>query len=246
MHLTSETIGGLSCRLVHAFPTSHQPRLAVILNHGFGAPGDDLVDLGPWLIESSERIEAQCLFVFPAAPVDMGPLGLPGGRAWWPINMAQLAEINQTGDYEQLARLQPPGMRSASDQLLNLIRELQQRLQMPESALVLGGFSQGAMVSTDVVLRHQLQPALLTLFSGTLLCRDEWSSLAADHPGCRVLQSHGRQDPILPLTPARQLHQLLTEAGFQAEFAEFSGPHTIPLSVLQRFGECLDEILKAD
>lgn len=243
MKTSLDTVNGLTCRFVSAVPEGQRPRLIVVLNHGFGASGDDLVDLGPWLMEFSEPIETGCQFVFPSAPVDMGPLGLPGGRAWWPINMAQLAEINQTRDYDQLTALQPAGMLAASEQLSGTVRQLLQRMDLPESSLVLGGFSQGAMVSTDVVLRHQLQPALLTLFSGTLLCRDEWQRFAERHPGCRVLQSHGLYDPLLPMAPARQLNQILSRNGFDAEFTEFAGQHSIPVEVLQRFAQCLVQLL---
>ena len=72
---------------------------------------------------------------------------------------------------------------------------------------------------------------------------DEWSSLAAAHPGCRVFQSHGRQDPLLPLEPAIQLSQLLSDSGFAVEFSDFFGPHTIPLPVLERLAGLLEELL---
>jgi phospholipase/carboxylesterase len=97
------------------------------------------------------------------------------------------------------------------------------------------------MVSTCVTLTEGLNPRLLVLFSGTLLNRGEWLRLATEHPGCVVLQSHGRQDSILPLAPAIQLKDLLSAAGFMVEFIEFNGPHTIPMNVLQRFQQSLDE-----
>lgn len=244
MNSSTGNAAGLKCRLIDTLPRGSRPGLLVILNHGFGAPGDDLVDFGPWLIDSSAQIAAHCRFVFPEAPVDLAPFGMPGGRAWWPINMAQLAEINQTRDFEQLTTLQPEGMVAASRQLADAVSALQLAAGLDDTRTVLGGFSQGAMVSTDAVLRHRICPRLLALFSGTLLCRDEWSSLAADHPGCRVFQSHGRQDPLLPLEPAIQLSQLLSESGFSVEFSDFFGPHTIPLPVLERLAGLLDELLQ--
>ncbi len=243
MNLSRQKIGPLDCCLVSNLPSGMSPRLLVILNHGFGASAEDLIDFAPFLIDFSELIEQGCQFVFPGAPVDLGPSGMPGGRAWWPINMAKLAEINQTRNFDQLTRLEPEGMANATGQLMETTRELQRRFGLDDSRTVIGGFSQGAMVSTNLVLRSQVSPALLAVFSGTLLCRDEWQKLAESHPGCQVLQSHGRQDPILPLVPAQQLQALLTGSGFSVEFCEFNGPHTIPMPVLQRLGERLNEIL---
>lgn len=225
--------GSLTCRVIDALPAGVAPQKLVVLCHGFGAPGDDLVTFGPHLISESSQIAETCRFVFPEAPIDLGPMGLPGGRAWWPINMAQLAAINETQDFEQLCAVTPDGMRDASRQLHAAIE--QALADCPNApSLVVGGFSQGAMVTTDVVLHHGLAPAQMILFSGTLLCREDWAAKAAAHPGCPVFQSHGRQDAILPFEPATWLRDLLLEQGFDVEFQEFSGEHAIPMPVLQR------------
>jgi phospholipase/carboxylesterase len=100
------------------------------------------------------------------------------------------------------------------------------------------------MVSTNLILETGLQPALLALFSGTLLNRERWTQLADAHPGCQVLQSHGDQDLLLPREPAIDLSQLLSNAGFQVEFLTFRGPHTIPMQVLSRFRERLEEVVE--
>ena len=209
-----QQLGSLKCRTIDSLGDGSAPELLVILNHGFGASGDDLADFGPMLIDSSQLIQSSCRFVFPEAPIDLSPLGMAGGRAWWPINMAKLAEINQTRDYDQLMLLEPPGMREAEEILFETVK---------------------AMVSTNLVLTRNFRPALLTLFSGTLLTREHWQKLAVAHSGCDVLQSHGRQDFVLPFAPAVELKSMLVGAGFNVEFVEFNGPHTIPMNVLQRF-----------
>ena len=156
--------------------------------------------------------------------------------------MAKLAEINQTRDYSALTGICPPGMPEATSLVAAAVREMQSTFQVKESQTVLGGFSQRAMVSTHLALSKTFNPALLALFSGTLLCQDEWNRLAISHPHCYVLQSHGIEDPVLPLTAAKELAQLLTDAGFKLEFIEFHGGHTIPMNVLQRFSELLELI----
>jgi phospholipase/carboxylesterase len=159
-------------------------------------------------------------------------MGMPGGRAWWPINMAQLAEINQTEDYSKLTTIEPPGMQDASDKLAAAVKEIQAANNVDDAATVLGGFSQGAMVATNIVLRDQFVPKLMVLFSGTLLNSKAWTEAAGRHPGCPVLQSHGRQDMVLPYPPSESLRDMLSENGFTVDFHPFNGPHTIPMEVL--------------
>ena len=157
--------------------------------------------------------------------------------------MARLAEMNQTRDYDQLTLLEPPGMREAGTMLTEAIRAILADSKLAESQLVLGGFSQGAMVSTYVTLAEKIEPSLLALFSGTLLNRNEWKKLAEAHSGCAVLQSHGHQDPVLPFAPAVQLKEILIESGFTVEFIAFNGPHTIPMNVLQRLQEKIEGLV---
>ncbi|MCA9063109.1 MAG: hypothetical protein KDA96_08620 [Planctomycetaceae bacterium] len=242
IHSSRQSFAGLDCRIIDALPDGVQPRFLVVLCHGFGAPGDDLVDIGSWLAEASDTIAQQFRFVFPAAPIDLAPFGMPGGRAWWPINMARLAEINQTQDYEKLTTIRPDGMTEAATTLNSAIAEMQREWNLNDSQLILGGFSQGAMVSTEVTLTLGRCPALLLLFSGTLLCRDEWTGRASAHPGCSVLQSHGTIDPVLPFGPAEQLRDLLLENGFAVTFHPFRGQHTIPLEFLTDVAKQLAEM----
>ncbi|MEZ6062349.1 MAG: hypothetical protein R3C19_18560 [Planctomycetaceae bacterium] len=238
---STQKFGTLQCRVVDSLPSGTPPSHLVVLCHGFGAPGHDLVDLGPFLLESDPELAGACRFVFPEAPVDLAPLGMPGGRAWWPINMARLAEINQTSDYEKLTNVRPDGLLEASESLADAVKAMQQAFALNDASTVIGGFSQGAMVATDVALRHGIRPALLTLFSGTLLCRDEWTRMAAEHPGCPVFQSHGTLDPLLPFAPAEWLRDMLQAAGFEVEFQSFRGPHTIPIEALKRVAGRLTE-----
>lgn len=243
MRRTVQSFAGLTCRIVDAFPDDRRPSMLVVLCHGFGAPGNDLVSLAPALLGSSQRLALKCRFVFPEAPIDLGPMGMPGGRAWWPINMARLAAMNQTHDFDELTALRPDGMLAASEQLGAALTEIQKESGVDDASTMIGGFSQGAMVSTDLVLRHHRVPAAMLLFSGTLLDRDDWSRLAAEHPGCHVLQSHADDDPILPLSAAVSLHEMLQQNGFTGDLIEFSGGHTIPHPALQQLSLLLQQKL---
>ncbi len=233
MEVQTTQFGQLKCRIVDLL-NGRSPRLLVVLSHGFGAPGTDLVSLAEPLLGASPVIAEAVRFVFPEAPMDLGPMGMPGGRAWWPINMAQLAAMYETKDYKQLTEVEPPGLQDASSQLAEAVRAMLKDCELQEDCLFLGGFSQGAMVSTDVVLRHGFCPAQLILMSGTVLCRADWASMAEKHPGCAVIQTHGTADMVLPIEPSTWLRDILSEHGFDVDYTSFNGPHTVPPEALEK------------
>ena len=91
MNSNVEEFSGLKCIVIDALPTDTKPTGIVVLCHGFGAPGSDLAGLAPELLSYDDTIATRYRFYFPEAPIDLAPMGMPGGRAWWPINMARLA-----------------------------------------------------------------------------------------------------------------------------------------------------------
>ena len=67
MHQSQETWGGLDCIIVDQLPSGRVPQALVILAHGFGAPGTDLVGLAEVLFELEPQLAEGIRFVFPAA-----------------------------------------------------------------------------------------------------------------------------------------------------------------------------------
>jgi phospholipase/carboxylesterase len=192
----------------------------VVMLHGFGAPGDDLVGL-------AEIVEAPCRWVFPAAP-----LSLPwGGQAWWMIDMARLERAIATGEERDLTNDVPAGLAEARESMVAFLDEVDRRIG---PVAVLGGFSQGAMLALDVALRTPRPLKGLALLSGTLLAAPEWKPLMPARKGLKILQSHGRYDQLLPFRVATELRDALTSAGAHVEFIDFPGGHEIPPKVLDR------------
>ena len=74
-----EQLGELTCRTVQNIDPSEKPELVVILCHGFGAPGTDLVPLGPELLSMRPQLAETTRIIFPEAPLE--PPELFGGRA---------------------------------------------------------------------------------------------------------------------------------------------------------------------
>lgn len=237
------TLGGLSCRVIQGDPEAMRPELVVILCHGFGAPGEDLVPLGGELL--SAGLKGRVRFIFPEAPLSLAPLGYAEGRAWWHLDMERLMALQQGGprNLERMFADVPEGLSKARLALLSLLEETSRQTKLPLSRIVLGGFSQGAMLATDVALRLEEAPAALCIMSGALTSEADWRKRAPARRGLKVLQSHGRLDPILPFEAGTALRDVLAGAGLDVEFIEFRGAHTIPLEALQRLGQLIQGLL---
>jgi len=238
----TEILGSLRCHIEDRLPAGADPRLLVVLCHGFGAPGTDLVRLGAEVLRQRPELAESVRFCCPEAPVSLADAGMPGGRAWWILDLDRLNAAMATGEFRDLRHESPAELPAARQKLTALLDEVQAATSLPPSRIVLGGFSQGAMLATDVALRLPEKPALLTIFSGSLLTEDDWRERAAAASGLPVLQSHGREDMILPFQAALWLRDLLQEAGCEVEFIPFHGPHTIPPEAVQRFTERLAEL----
>ncbi len=255
-NLTRRTFADLSCAVIDS---GLDPHVTVILCHGYGATGDDLVGLAESLIRGTGDTAEMIRFVFPAAPLSPPEMSAYGGRAWWPINMAQLLAFSDAKSFSELFDAVPPGIETATQQLVACVIEILSEAtrssgqanssEMPDPPIsppyVLGGFSQGAMVTMNAAVMGDLpQPRMLVQFSGTLICRNPWARALADGRlrETDVLQTHGRQDEILPFTAAEALHECLRTHHVRTRFIPFDGPHTIPMEGLMELANGLKRI----
>lgn len=236
--MRQEQLGGLQVRITAGTDgRGGGDGPVVILLHGFGAPGDDLVPL--WQVIDAPR---GTRFVFPAGPLPV-PMGFSESRAWWMIDMDRLARDRAAGRMSEISQRVPEGLAEAREHIVAVLDDLKRRLQVNPQKIVLGGFSQGAMLACDVALRTDRPFAGLVLMSGMLIAQKEWSPLMPKRRGLRVLQSHGSVDPLLPVFLAEQLRDLLSQAGLAVEWVGFQGGHGIPEVVLSRLGVFLRAVL---
>ncbi len=198
----------------------------VVLLHGFGAPGDDLVPLHRVL-----DVPREVRFAFPQAPLALPwPLGDGRARAWWMIDVEALERGIAEGRARDLSRDKPDGIAPAREAVVAALGAL--RGELAPSKVVLGGFSQGAMLSTEVALSTDVALDGLVLMSGTLLAEDEWVPRIPSRAGTKVMISHGTHDPLLPYAGAERLAAAMREGGLDVDFVRFRGQHEIPPVVL--------------
>ncbi len=229
-------VGPLFCRFVGAA----KPKRVVVLCHGYGAPGTDLVPLANALTHLRPNLEASTLFVFPQAPLKLS-MGFDwmDSRAWWHIDVGRYERALATGSLREMANEEPKGLANARNALNATLDQLAKELGIPKKDFILGGFSQGAMLTTDVSLRMPEGPKALCILSGTLISARTWTELATKKDGLLVFQSHGTMDPILPMESAEWLRDLLEKTGAFLQFVPFRGEHGIPPKVLKELSRFL-------
>jgi len=208
----------------------------VVLLHGFGAPGDDLVPL--WRVM---RVPREARFVFPAAPLETHMMPGVDSRAWWHIDMMAMQTAIERGELRDLSGQEPEGLTAAREHMDAFLTELVK--SHAPTKLVLGGFSQGSMLALDVALRTTHKVDALVVLSGTLVAADVWIPRMKTLAGIPVFQSHGASDPLLPFSLAEKLESELSSAGAKVTFVPFRGGHEIPPQVLDQASAFISAVL---
>jgi phospholipase/carboxylesterase len=236
--MREEQIGGLRTRMTGGTDGKGGGRgPLVLLLHGFGAPGNDLVPLADAL-----NVPVGTRFVFPEGPLSLS-FGPSAARAWWLIDMARIAADQAAGRLRDLSQDVPKGLASARETMLAFLKEVERTFGADPRKTILGGFSQGAMLSCDAMLHTDRPYAGLVQLSGNVLAQPLWGPLMPKRKGLLVFQSHGTQDEILPYVGAERLRDALIHAGLSVEWQSFRGGHEIPRSVLQRLGPFITKVV---
>jgi phospholipase/carboxylesterase len=175
--------------------TGGTPKQLVVLCHGVGADGQDLIDLGPHWGPSLP----DAAFSAPDAPEPYD--GAPFGRQWWPI-----------GDRDP-ARM-AAGVAKAQPMLDAYIDAELARLSLPPDAYALMGFSQGAMMVLYAGLRRATPPRAILAFSGALIAPQDLPNRRNSAP---VLLVHGESDDVVPAFRSRDAEAALKAAGVPVE-----------------------------
>ena len=231
-------LGGLKTRFAGGTDgTGGGNGAAIILLHGFGAPGDDLVPLA-----DAMRAPAGTRWIFPEGPLSLN-MSFGDSRAWWMIDMARLEADRAAGRTRDLSAEVPRGFPQAREVLETFLTTLPRVMPIDYKRTLIGGFSQGAMLSCDLVMRSAVPFAGLIQLSGSLLAKQDWRPSVGKRAGLPVFQSHGIQDPILPYVMAERLRDELTHAGLSVEWHSFRGGHEIPEAVLRQLSSFVTKVL---
>ena len=215
------TLGSLEALRVAA---PRAPRLQVVLLHGYEMRPEDLEPF-------SHSLKVPATFYFPR-----GLLRLPSGmHCWWPIDQERRARQMQAGPRD-LFEEDPAGRGAARTALIGCLAAV--RAAAPDLPLVLGGFSQGGMLSSDTLLCGGQRAAGLVMLSSSRIAFGEWQRHAHALAGLPVLVSHGADDTDLAFSAGEALRDFYRNSGARVTWQPFEGGHEIPLVVwrtLRRF-----------
>ena len=210
-------------------PRSGAARQLVVFLHGYGADGNDLINIG----QAWQGLMPHAAFVSPHAPEPCGMA--PVGRQWFPLTFRDPNE-------------RWVGVNAAAPILNRFLDNELQRHKLPASALALVGFSQGTMMALHVGLRRAAAPAAIVGYSGLLVLppNAEPSAIAKDITARPpVLLIHGDRDELIPVQALTHATQGLAALEVPVEWHISQGiGHGIDGEGLRQGGEFLARQLR--
>jgi phospholipase/carboxylesterase len=192
------------------------PTSVVVLLHGYGSNGDDLIGLAPFFA----RVLPETAFYSPNAPSPIEG-GFMGGYQWFglagydPVAMARDPAI-----FSAAFRDLRPGSEAAAKTLDTYLDQILDHHGLEPKRLALLGFSQGTMMSLHVGLRREKEIACIVGYSGALAGTAPLPSQIKTRPPVCLI--HGDADPVVPFQAMAEAEKVLTSVGVPCEV------HAIP------------------
>jgi len=205
-------------------PRSGDAKQLVVFLHGYGADGNDLIDIG----RAWTNLLPDAAFVSPHAPRPCGQA--PVGREWFQLTFRDPNE-------------RWTGVNAAAPALEAFLDAELTRHNLPRQALALVGFSQGTMMSLHVGLRRVVAPVAIVGYSGMLVVpedvdTDAFAAEIRSRPP--VLLIHGHEDQLIPVQAIFHAAQGLAALDVPVQWHISSGiGHGIDQEGLRHGGEFL-------
>ena len=203
-------------------PKSGAARQLVVFLHGYGADGNDLIEIG----RAWQQYLPHAAFVSPHAPEPCGQA--PVGRQWFPLTFRDPNE-------------RWIGVNKAAPVLEHFLDAELTRRKLPPSALALVGFSQGTMMALHVGLRRPTAPRAIVGYSGLLVepppaQAEKFIAEIKSRPP--VLLVHGDRDDLIPVQALLHAANGLSALGVPTEWHVSAGiGHGIDQEGLRHGGE---------
>lgn len=194
----------------------------VFIFHGYGANGDDLKPLSS-VLDPHQHYHWE----FPNGPLELPHFFMGQARAWFPIDEARLNQQIQTGQKRDFQNREFKGAHKVLQEIVNWIETFDL-----SKGFILGGFSQGSMLTVHLSQLLVQKPLGLLLFSGAIVDRKRLEVTGNQYP-YPVFISHGNRDEIIPLEEGEYLKKFLENQGGEVSFHPFQGGHEIPREILE-------------
>jgi phospholipase/carboxylesterase len=199
-------------------------KIQVVVLHGFNMLPNEMYDFF-----SKSRHWNDFSWYFPLGNVEFLTKNGDRTRAWFPSGVIERISIAlKVGDLGLLDHYSPSGLKEAAFEMVEFLSNLPNQLRNT----ILVGFSQGAMLTMEVFLELEELPLGIVLLSGTILNMEIWKKNLKLKNGASILQTHGKNDKVLPYNLGLYLNQILRESGQKVELFNFDGKHELNDDVL--------------
>lgn len=205
-------------------PDDYRPELQyplVVLLHGFGSHMSDLASLAPAINRTGY------VYAFPNAPIRMEMGFGAEGYAW-----TSLSEKDRGALAAQ-----------AEEKLSVFFEEVFSLFSIDPGRVVLGGFSQGGMMTYQIGLGSPHIFSGLAILSSTLREKDQVTRQMGEGPKQSIFISHGTRDTMIAVEDGRRACRLLTAQGYTPEYREYEMGHEVSADVLADLREWLHRVL---
>jgi phospholipase/carboxylesterase len=192
-------------------PADGDPAGLLMLHHGRGSDELDMLGLGEAL-DPNRRLH----LLLPRAP-----LALPGAPGWhWYV-------VPRVGYPD------PDTFAASVAELAELYDSAWERTGISAAKTVLGGFSQGAVMSyASALSAARAAPAGLLALSGFIPTVEGWQPDFAGRQALRAFVAHGRSDPVISVEYGRAARDALLGGGIEVDYHESDGGHEIDRGTL--------------
>jgi len=209
--------------------TRPKPSHSVIWLHGLGADGNDFVPI----VQELSLPPLGIRFVFPHAP--MRPVTINGGfvmRAWYDISGQDM-----TRKEDEL------GLRQSQKMIEQLLAKETAR-GVPESRIVLAGFSQGGVIALQTSLRQpQRLAGVMSLSAYLALGAKLDKERSAANNVTPIFLGHGTQDGIVPLALGTATRDRLIKLGYDVDWHQYPMAHSVCAEELRDISAWLARVL---
>jgi phospholipase/carboxylesterase len=185
--------------VLHAGIALEKASGVVVFLHGRGASAEDILDLAKVIYHP------ELAYLAPQS----------AGHTWYPYSFLAPREQNE------------PWLSSALEKVTDTVL-MAREAGIPNERITICGFSQGACLATEFVVRHPQRYAALIAFTGGLIGASLDPKYTGDLKGTPAFLGSGDPDPHVPWTRVEESAEVLRGMNASVTTQRYVGrPHTI-------------------